>query len=101
MREVHEETGLHVRPTRVAAVVGGESCRTRFGNGDLVEDVVTVFECEIVGGTLLHRTDETKAAVFFALEGVPPLSFEYPREIFRNQTQTTYFAPLPSPQSKK
>src|SRR5690349_7824674 len=51
VREVLEETGLHVRPRRIAAVVGGSSCRVRYANGDQVEYVVTVFDCEIADGS--------------------------------------------------
>src|SRR4051812_47517941 len=46
VREVFEETGLHVRPARIAAVVGGATCRVRYANQDEVEYVVTVFECD-------------------------------------------------------
>ena len=39
VREVFEETGLQVRPSRITAVVGGSACRVRYPNGDEVEYV--------------------------------------------------------------
>jgi ADP-ribose pyrophosphatase YjhB (NUDIX family) len=89
---VFEETGLRVRPTRVAAVVGGPSCRVRYRNGDEVEYVVTVFDCAIVGGTLLESSDETKGAAYFHVDALPKLAFEYPSETFLATAQAAHFA---------
>jgi 8-oxo-dGTP pyrophosphatase MutT (NUDIX family) len=62
IREVFEETGLQVRPSRIAAVVGGSSCRVRYPNGDEVEYVVTVFDCESRRGTF-HRLERRNSNI--------------------------------------
>ncbi len=82
VREVLEETGLHVRPRRVAAVVGGASCRVTYPTGDEVEYVVTVFDCEVVGGSPVDFNDETKRLAYFRVDEMPTLAFSYPKEIF-------------------
>lgn len=82
VREVLEETGLRVRARRIAAVVGGSSCRVRYANGDQVEYVVTVLDCEVVGGSLIESNDETKRLAYYPVDEMPRLAFEYPREAF-------------------
>lgn len=91
VREVFEETGLHVRPARIAAVVGGSSCRVRHPNGDLVEYVVTVFNCEVSGGTLIDTNEETRALAYFRREDMPALGFDYPKEVFEQDRSAPYF----------
>jgi 8-oxo-dGTP pyrophosphatase MutT (NUDIX family) len=91
VREVFEETGLHVRPRAIIAVVGGRSCRFHYPNGDEVEYVVTVFQCEVVAGTLIDSGDETKALAYFRREEMPSLSFKYPPETFDEARSAPYF----------
>lgn len=52
VREVWEETGLWVEPTRLLGVFGGPDFRVRYTNGDEVAYVMSLFECEPVGGEL-------------------------------------------------
>jgi 8-oxo-dGTP pyrophosphatase MutT (NUDIX family) len=52
VREVWEETGLHVEPVRFRGVYGGPDFRVRYENGDEVTYVMSVFECELIGGAL-------------------------------------------------
>ena len=47
IREVAEETGLHVTASRLSAAVGGAEFRTEYPNGDQVESVVSVFDCAV------------------------------------------------------
>jgi 8-oxo-dGTP pyrophosphatase MutT (NUDIX family) len=70
VRETWEETGLYVRPLRIAGVYGGEQFRVRYHNGDLVEYVTTVFECGVVSGTLCADGEETADVKFFELEEI-------------------------------
>jgi 8-oxo-dGTP pyrophosphatase MutT (NUDIX family) len=91
VREVLEETGLTVVPTRVAAVVGGESCRVRYSNGDEVEYLVTVFDCTVFSVSGSPAPDETKRVAYFDVEQMPQLAFAYPAEIFRRAGEATYF----------
>jgi 8-oxo-dGTP pyrophosphatase MutT (NUDIX family) len=92
VREVFEETGLRVRPRRVAAVIGGMSCRLRYPNRDEVEYVATVFDCEIVGGALIESNDETKRLAYFHVSEMPVLVPPYPNEVFRENASEAYFA---------
>jgi 8-oxo-dGTP pyrophosphatase MutT (NUDIX family) len=58
VREMWEETGLHVELTRIVGVYGGRDFTTTYSNGDVVSFVVTVFEGRPVGGAL--RVDGTE-----------------------------------------
>jgi 8-oxo-dGTP pyrophosphatase MutT (NUDIX family) len=51
VRELWEETGLHVEPVALLGVFGGPSFRVRYTNGDETGYVMAVFECRILGGT--------------------------------------------------
>jgi 8-oxo-dGTP pyrophosphatase MutT (NUDIX family) len=82
VREVREETGLVVRPSRVAGVFGGLGFRHRYPNGDEAEWTVTVFECEIVGGVLAPQDGEALELRYFAAEAAPTLQLPYPRTLF-------------------
>jgi 8-oxo-dGTP pyrophosphatase MutT (NUDIX family) len=61
-REVWEETGLVTRPVRILGVYGART--VEYPNGDLVSYVTTVFECEVIGGTLRRTSDEVSDAAF-------------------------------------
>jgi 8-oxo-dGTP pyrophosphatase MutT (NUDIX family) len=64
VREVWEETGLHVEPARLLGVYGGPALVLTYPNGDRTSYVMTVFECAVRGGALVAVTDETSAAEF-------------------------------------
>jgi 8-oxo-dGTP diphosphatase len=66
VREVLEETGLHVEPIALRGVFGGDLMRVRYPNGDQVEYVSAMFECAVRGGTLRADGDEVGEARFFA-----------------------------------
>jgi len=51
VRELWEETGLHVQPVTLLGVFGGPSFRVHYSNGDETGYVMVVFECRILGGT--------------------------------------------------
>ena len=59
VREVYEETGLHVVPEKVAGVFGGEGFRHTYPNGNRLENVSIVFLCRVTGGTLGGLDEET------------------------------------------
>jgi 8-oxo-dGTP pyrophosphatase MutT (NUDIX family) len=82
VREVREETGLVVRPMRVAGVFGGAGYRHRYPNGDEVEWTVAVFDCDVVGGELAARDGEALELRYFAPEEAPALQLPYPRSLF-------------------
>ncbi|MDX1691830.1 MAG: NUDIX domain-containing protein [Acidimicrobiia bacterium] len=77
-REVREETGLLVRPTRILGV--GTGVPVTYPNDDVASYVTIVFACEVVGGDLrpdgieavdvaFHPPDRPPASV--RLSGVP------------------------------
>jgi 8-oxo-dGTP pyrophosphatase MutT (NUDIX family) len=74
VREMWEETGLHVELTRVVGVYGGPDCTTRYSNGDVVAFVVTVFEGRPIGGALRVDGAETLEARWVAREELPRLT---------------------------
>src|SRR4051794_11720409 len=91
IREVREETGLRVRPVRVAGVFGGrDGFRHSYPNGDEVEFTVVVFECDAVGGSLDADNDETAGLAWFRLDERPPLTIEYPLEAMLSGEATVF-----------
>jgi 8-oxo-dGTP pyrophosphatase MutT (NUDIX family) len=80
-REVHEETGLHVRPTRIAGAFGGKDFRVRYENGDDAEYTVIVFDCEVISGTLAAVDGEALELRYFAPNEAPELPLAYPRSL--------------------
>ena len=66
VREMWEETGLHVGLTRIVGVFGGELCATTYANGDKVAWVSTVFVADVVGGVLKPDGEEILEARHFA-----------------------------------
>ena len=81
VREVREETGLRVRPLRVAGVFGGPRCRYRYPNGDEVETTSILFECAIVDGNLESRDGEALEFAYFAPDALPELAIRLPAEL--------------------
>ncbi len=67
VREVREETGLEVTPTRMVGVYS-ENMLFTYPNGDQVHGVGIAFECQITGGTLRADHDEIDEALFMPVE---------------------------------
>jgi 8-oxo-dGTP pyrophosphatase MutT (NUDIX family) len=65
IREVYEETGLTVKPTRIFGVYGGPEFIVRYANGDETQYVSTMFECQLVGGEIEPDGDEIVVARFW------------------------------------
>jgi 8-oxo-dGTP pyrophosphatase MutT (NUDIX family) len=100
VRETYEETGLQVRPNRVAGVVGGLPCRVKNRAGHALEYLVTLFDCSVTGGELLDSGDETKALAWVPSEDLPSrLSFPYPTAVFQKDAEPAFFQkePIASP----
>lgn len=82
VREVWEETGLHVVPEKLLGVFGGKEFRYEYPNGHKVEYVVFVFDCRPVGGEHNPIDSETAELRYFSVENMPELALPYPINIF-------------------
>jgi 8-oxo-dGTP diphosphatase len=58
VREVWEETGLVVRPSRIIGVYGGPNLVVVYPNGDETQYISCIFECEILSGEPRAGDDE-------------------------------------------
>ena len=96
MREVREETGLEVRPSRVAGVFGGAGFRVRYENGDEAEYTVIVFDCEAIGGSLMPVDGEALELRYFAPNEAPPLAVAYPRSLIDRPPRAGKAVPAPA-----
>ncbi len=74
VREAFEETGLHVRPTKVLGSYGGPDCVVRYPNGDEVQYVITAVGGEILSGVSRPDGVETNAVAYWSLEQARNLS---------------------------
>jgi ADP-ribose pyrophosphatase YjhB (NUDIX family) len=71
VREVFEETGLHVRPERIVGVYGGPTNRITYPNGDQVAIISTTFRCRVIGGSLQIDGDESLELRYFDWRSLP------------------------------
>jgi 8-oxo-dGTP pyrophosphatase MutT (NUDIX family) len=72
VREVYEETGVHVVPERISSVFTQPP--NTYPNGDRAEFVDITFRCRAIGGEARVNDDESLAVGWFALEDLPPLN---------------------------
>ena len=92
VREVYEEVGLRVRPTRLIGVFGAFPLfRHVYPNGDEVHVVVTIFSCDVIGGKLSCRDGEATELRYFDPEDVAKLLTKYPAELFVDGRREAYF----------
>jgi mutator protein MutT len=84
VREVWEETGLHVVPEKILGVYGGKEFRYEYPNGHKVEYVVFVFDCRAGGGEHNPIDSETVELRYFSAENMPELALPYPESIFND-----------------
>ena len=82
VREVWEETGLKVQVKKQKGVFGGKEYRHTYPNGDQVEYIVVVFECEITSGKLKSIDGESLKLQYFSFSEKPTLALPYPDNIF-------------------
>jgi 8-oxo-dGTP pyrophosphatase MutT (NUDIX family) len=71
VREVREETGLIVEPTRILGVYADEPAR--YANGDVCYYVSTIFACDARGGTLGINDDEATDVRYFPVTELPAI----------------------------
>ncbi len=71
VREVWEETGVLVKPTRVAGIYGGAEFYGSYPHGDQIAVSNIVFICRVIDDTIRLENDETLDARFFAVDDIP------------------------------
>lgn len=68
VREVYEETGVHVAVERLAGVVLRQ---VRFDNGDVCQYMAVWFRCRATGGTARVNDEESLAVGWYHLGALP------------------------------
>jgi len=71
IREVYEETGVHVIPDRITGVYGGTELLYQYPHGDRVALIAIIFRCRPVGGVPRPDNHESAGAGYFALDALP------------------------------
>lgn len=71
VREVYEETAVHIEPERVVSVLTQPV--TTCPNDDLVQYLDITFRCRAVGGEARVNDEESLAVGWFALDDMPPV----------------------------
>ncbi|MCA2216846.1 NUDIX hydrolase [Jidongwangia harbinensis] len=71
VREVYEETAVHVVPERVTSVFTQPP--STYPNGDRCEYVDISFRCRATGGEARVNDDESLAVGWFTLDDLPPI----------------------------
>ncbi|MFE1289340.1 NUDIX domain-containing protein [Streptomyces sp. NPDC058751] len=71
VREVYEETAVHVEVERVVMVRAGG--QVTFANGDVCQFMDTTLRCRAVGGEARVNDDESLQVGWFAVDALPKL----------------------------
>jgi len=72
VREVYEETAVHVIPERITSVITQPP--VTYPNGDVCEYVDITFRCRAIGGEARVNDDESLAVGWFGLAELPPIA---------------------------
>jgi 8-oxo-dGTP pyrophosphatase MutT (NUDIX family) len=73
VREVEEETGLHVRVDRLIGLYTGADFEWTYPNGDQAQIVTAFFGCTVEGGVLTPDHHEFVDLAYFATSAFPAL----------------------------
>lgn len=66
VREIWEETGLHITLNHVIGVFGGPEFHITYANGDEVSCLTTVFEAQVAGGEHQPDGEEVRDIAYFS-----------------------------------
>lgn len=77
IREVHEETGLHVKPTHVIAVYSDPKHVFAYTDGEVRQEFSICIACQVISGNL-RISDESKELRFAKIEDVAQMDM-HPR----------------------
>ena len=84
VREMWEESGLLVEPTRILGIYGGPAFTITYPNGDQIATVDTVFECRVIGGNLAADGEEVSELRYFTQAEVAGMAFSSWMEVVRD-----------------
>jgi ADP-ribose pyrophosphatase YjhB (NUDIX family) len=85
LREAREECNVEISLRGVAAVVGGPRYQVVYDNGDLVEYVATIFDAEIVAGSIEPDGGEVAELKWFTKDEALRLElFPFARSLFED-----------------
>lgn len=73
VREVEEETGLKVEPTRVIGIYSNPRHVIEYADGEVRQQFSICFACDVTGGRVLDRTDESLEVGFFTPDQIEAL----------------------------
>jgi 8-oxo-dGTP pyrophosphatase MutT (NUDIX family) len=79
IREVLEETGLHVHVERLIGLYSGPDFEWTYPNGDQAQIVSAFFDCRVLGGILVPDHNEFVDLGYFPPGAFPPLMPRYVR----------------------
>ncbi len=79
VREVLEETGLHVVVERLIGLYTGRDFEWTYPNGDQAQIVSAFFACRVIGGTLRPDHAEFVSLAYYPPDRLPPLMPRYVR----------------------
>lgn len=79
VREVQEETGLHVVVERLIGLYTGREFEWTYPNGDQAQIISAFFACRVVGGTLTPDHSEFVSLKYYPTNHLPPLMPRYVR----------------------
>jgi len=104
VREMWEETGLLVEPTRVLGVYGGPEFIVKYRNGDRTSYMMVVFEARRLSGTARPDGVETLDLRYFSFDEVrtvnrPDWLDEVLEDVFAGGDTTAYRRPSWTPPS--
>ncbi len=74
VREVREEVGLQVVPTRLLGIRTSPKFDVTFPNGDQIQPYGVLFECRVVGGDLKTDGDEVLDLDWFDVADLPSIT---------------------------
>lgn len=94
VREVAEETGLRVEPTKVLGVFGGKDFAYTYPNGHQVEYTIILMLCDSKGdmGEQHVIDSETVSLRYFAKDSMPKLALPYPANALFNELSDSFIA---------
>jgi ADP-ribose pyrophosphatase YjhB (NUDIX family) len=81
VREVQEETGLHVEVERLIGVYTGPDFEWTYPNGDQAQIITVFFGCRVIGGALTPDHHEFLDLGYFAPGHFPALMPRYVRTL--------------------